>query len=263
LSKIVIKAHLLLGLEINDPRTTAVGEFRVAPPATQEDRASNPYHFYLIMATLPVTVLMWRRVGSQAVLFTVLSGVTLILFGFIFKWNTFAVRYHLPFFLLFAPAVGVVWGAFERLPVGYLFAALLLLASRPWLVSIDSRPLIPVERHSTVDSILKEPRAKLYFANALGLYDPFREMASYIEGKQCSTVGVMLSGDDPEYLLWELMRAPRPDLQIEWIVRSRTDRYSVPNFTPCAVVCNGCKEASIRGLDEVTEYGRLRVYTQK
>jgi hypothetical protein len=120
-----------------------------------------------------------------------------------------------------------------------------------------------VERHSTVDSILKEPRAKLYFANALGLYDPFRDLASHIKGKQCSVVGVMLSGDDPEYLLWELMGAPRPDLQIEWIVSSRTDRYSAPNFNPCAVVCNGCKEASIRGLDDVTEYGRLRLYTQR
>ena len=263
LSKVVIKAHLLLGLEIDDPRTTGDGEFRIAPPATQEDRTSNPYHFYLIMATFPATLLVWRRVGWQAVLFTVLSGVTLVLFSYLFTWHIFSVRYHLPFFLLLAPAVGVVWGAFEQLPVGYLFAALLLLASRPWLVSIDSRPLIPVERHSTVDSILIEPRAKLYFANALGLHDSFRDLASYIEGKQCSAVGVMLSGDDPEYLLWELMRAPRPDLQIEWIVRSRTDRYSVPNFTPCAVVCNGCKEASIRGLDEVTEYGRLRLYTQR
>ena len=263
LSKIVIKAHLLLGLEIDDPRTTGDGEFRIAPPATQEDRTSNPYHFYLIIATFPVAGLMWRRIGSQAMLFVVLSGFTLVVFSFIFKWHIFSVRYHLPFFLLFAPAVGLVWGSIDKLPVAYAFSALLLLAARPWLVSIDSRPLVPVERRSTVDSILVEPRAKLYFANALGLYDSFGDMAGDIAGKQCSTIGIMLSGDDPEYLLWELMGAPRPDLQIEWIVRSRTDRYSVPDFTPCAVVCNGCDQASVRGLDEVTKYGRLRLYTQK
>ena len=263
LSKIVIKSHLLLGLEIDDPRTTGDGEFRVAAPVTQEDLTSNPYHLYLIMATLILAFGLWKRLGWQVVLYGVLSAVTLALFSLIFKWHIFSVRYHLPFFVLFAPAVGAVWGTFKRFKVAYLLAALLLLAARPWLLSIDSRPLVPVVGHSSVESILSEPRERLYFANAPGLFDTYREITDDIKARGCAQVGLMLHGNDAEYPLWALMGAPREDLLMEWIIRGRTDRYSLAEFQPCAVVCAACEETTIRGLDLSADFGGLRLYLEK
>jgi hypothetical protein len=260
LSKIVIKSHLILGVDVMDPRTTGDGEFRIAPPVTQEDLTSNPYHFYLILITLPMVLVMWRKLGGLTVLYSTLAGLTLVAFSFIFKWHIFSVRYHLPFFVLLAPTFGLVWGSFSRFRVGALIAALLVLAARPWLFSIDSRPITPVKGHSTVDSILVEPREKLYFASAIGLYEDYRQITDAIKAKSCRTVGIMLRGGDAEYPLWVLMGAPSPDLQMEWIVRSQTDRYSVADFKPCAIVCNSCEEQVIRGLDIVRSWGNLRLY---
>ncbi|HLC03345.1 MAG TPA: hypothetical protein VJK02_09935 [Anaerolineales bacterium] len=263
LSKIVVKSHLLLGLEVDDPRTTGDGEFRIAAPVTQEDLTSNPYHFYLILASLILMLILRSRFGWLVLLYSTLSGLTLVLFSFIFKWHIFSVRYHLPFFALFGPAVGVVWEAIARFKIGYLLALLLLLASRPWLLSIDSRPLIPVEGLSSMGSILTEPRERLYFAGAPGLYDVYRSFTDDINSKSCSKIGLMLHGNDAEYLLWALLGAPRDGLLIEWIIRGPTGRYSLPDFHPCAVVCEGCEEASIRGLDLASETGTLRLYLER
>ena len=47
---LILKIVVKLGLDINDPRMTAVGYFHVIAPSTSEDIASNPYHAYLIFA---------------------------------------------------------------------------------------------------------------------------------------------------------------------------------------------------------------------
>jgi hypothetical protein len=263
LTKIVIKTHLMLGLDVMDPRTTGDGEFRIAPPVTQEDLTTNPYHFYLILITLPLVLILWKRLGRRVALYSTLAVSTLVLFSFIFKWHVFSGRYHLPFFVLLGPTFGLVWGSFRRVAVGVVLAFLLVVAARPWLFSIDSRPLVPVEGHSSVDSILAEPREKLYFAGAPGLYDVYKRMTDDIEAKNCSKVGIMLHGNDPEYLLWALLGAPRSDLQLEWIVSSRTSRYSPRNFQPCAVVCTDCEQASIRGLELSDTFGSLSLYFGK
>jgi hypothetical protein len=263
LSKIVIKSHLLLGLDVMDPRTTGDGVFRIAAPVTQEDLTSNPYHFYLILFTLPLVLLMWKKLGGRVVLYSTLAGLTLVVFSFIFKWHIFSVRYHLPFFVLLAPTFGLVWGIFNRVKVGVLLAALLVVLARPWLLSIDSRPIVPVEGHSTINSILVEPRDRLYFANNLDLYEDYRQVTDSIKAKSCQTVGIMLHGGDAEYPLWPLMGAPSPDLQMEWIVTSRTDRYAVADFMPCAILCNSCKEQVIRGLEFAQSWGDLRLYLTK
>ncbi len=39
-----------------------------------------------------------------------------------------------------------------------------------------------------------------------------------IRGAACNQVGLMLNGDDPEYLWWVQLGAPNPGLRIEWIV---------------------------------------------
>ncbi|HKZ54089.1 MAG TPA: hypothetical protein VJ123_01315 [Anaerolineales bacterium] len=139
-------------------------------------------------------------------------AATFALFSLIFKWNIFGVRYHLPYFVLFASAFGRLWGTFERVKAGSIIAAFLLVGSRPWLFSIDSRPLIPKPGRSLVGSVLVEPRERLYFANlAATSYAPLQRITSEILDRGCSEVGIMLLGDAPECWPGELMSAPRPD----------------------------------------------------
>jgi hypothetical protein len=90
--------------------------------------------------------------------------------------------------------------------------------------------------------VISRRRIDQYFLNAPQLDEPYYEMSELIEANECNQVGLILSGDTAEYLLWVFLDTPRPDLTIDWII-SRSDtsgRYRLEDFQPCAVVCEGC-----------------------
>jgi hypothetical protein len=259
---LILKTVVKLGLDINDPRMTAVGYFRVSAPTTGEDTVSNPIHAYLIFTLFISMFFLSKKHGWSLIVYGMLVATTLILFSYIFKWNVFGTRYHLPFFVLFAPVAGVLLGSLERFKTGYMIAALLFIGSYPWLFSIDSRPLIPRIGYSLVQkSILNESRETLYFANS-GVHDIYKQFTDKIKDYDCDDLGIMLLGDDPEYLLWVLMGAPRTSMRIEWVISGPTARYSPPNFKPCAIICHSCtmQQTTLRGLEIAQQSGDIWLY---
>jgi hypothetical protein len=131
-----------------------------------------------------------------------------------------------------------------------------LAAALPWLFSIQSRPLIAIPQYSLTRSILVEPRRDLYFANAQYLTDTYTSLIGTIEDAGCSQVGLVLSGNTPEYLFWVLLDAPRSDLRVEWLVSGDWSLPAAPEFSPCAVICEEC------GADVETFEGLPLVYTR-
>jgi hypothetical protein len=260
---LILKIVVKLGLDINDPRMTSVGYFHIIAPSTSEDVASNPYHAYLIFALFVLMFFMIKKLGRSVILYGLLVASTFLLFSFIYKWNAFGTRYDLAFFVLFAPAAGVIFDRLDKYKPGYLVITLLLIGSFPWLFNINSRPLIatPVST-SEQKSILKDSRQNLYFANASGVKDVYIEFTGTIKHEGCSDIGVMLEGDDPEYLIWALIGAPRSKVRIEWIVSGPTTRYAQPNFQPCAIICRGCTmdQSPLRGLEIAQQRGDTWLY---
>jgi hypothetical protein len=121
----------------------------------------------------------------------------------------------------------------------------------PWLFSIDERPLVITPKSELVQkSILETTRQELYFVNAPSERDRYIQLTDIIKSQGCKDIGLMLKGDDPEYLLWELMGAPRSSARLEWIVSGPTERYSPTDFKPCAIICRGCtrEQSPLRGL---------------
>jgi hypothetical protein len=246
----VLKVHVKLGLGLEDPATTSTGYFSIIPPNTGEDIAGNPLHAYLILIVSFLTLLVPRARNGPTLVYGLLVTSTFLLYCLMFKWQVFGSRLHLPFFVLFAPAVGIGLARLLTPQVARLVAILMLVASWSWLVSIDSRPLIPTDL-SLVRSVLEETHQELYFANANHLVGPFTDMVNIIEESECKTVALMLSGGEAEYPLWVLLGAPDPELHLEWIVSDTpSKRYRNPDFQPCALICGSCPEdwESIRGL---------------
>ncbi len=255
---LILKVVVKLGLDINDPRMTAVGYFHVIAPSTSEDVASNPYHAYLIMILFITMFFMLKKLGRPSIGYTLIVALTFLLFSFIYKWNAFGTRYHLAFFVLFAPAAGIILEKFDKFKPGYLVTTLLLIGAFPWLFSIKSRPVIITAGNDPGQkSILMDTRQDLYFANALSEREVYTRYTDTIKQAGCADVGIMLKGDDPEYLLWVLMDAPRAAVRMEWIVSGPTDRYSPADFKPCAIICRGCTRAQspLRGLEIAQQMG--------
>jgi hypothetical protein len=249
LNRAIQYIHNKIGVDIQDPRINGEGTFRVSPPSTQEDLTSNPFHAYLILLAFILVFPFWKRVGGAVVVYAGCIALGFILSWVIFKWHVFNVRYHTIFFVMFAPVIGQLLGSFQLRIWGAAVIAGLFVCSIPWLFSINSRPLIVRPGRTYPTSILSAPRQDLYFANA-GIYDAVLQIVGDVKARNCSQIGLMLLGDDPEYLFWALLGAPRDTLRIEWIVSGGfIDRIPEPDFHPCAIVCKKCSEKTIRGLD--------------
>ncbi len=249
----IVQVHEWMGLDPNDPRTTSAGEFkvRVPNPNNGEDQVSNPLHAWLYLMVVGALLLRRKVVGRPLMGYGVAVAATFVLLSWIFKWQIFGNRYQLPFFVLFAPLVGVAITLLVRDRWARVAGAALVLAGLPWLVGLRSRPLIPPRVDPIVGSVLVEERQHLYFANGLYLEPVYTPMAGTIREAGCSTVGLMLPGNGAEYLWWVLLGAPRGDLEIEWIVADTPSaRFERTDFHPCAVICEGCPEGweVIRGL---------------
>ena len=214
----ILTLHDFIGADPNDPRTTSAGRFRISPPSTAENLASNPLHALIILVLLSVLFLKRSELSFVLKLYAVLALLGLFLFSIIFKWQIFASRYHLPFFVLNAPWVGYLVAQTRARIWGLLFSVGLLLAAIPWLLQIRSRPLIPKMGESYVGSILSEPRKRLYVANGLYLLDPYTEITDWIRSRGCESVGIAISGNGAEYPIWAFLGSPSEELDLGWVV---------------------------------------------
>ena len=255
--------HKWMGLDVNDPRTTAWGKFKISTPSTHEILTGNPLHALLILVTIIVLIWQRRRLPRTLLLYASVVLFTFIIFSYIYKWLIFGSRLQLPFFVIYAPIAGFLLSRMKPKRLGEWIGVILILGSLPWLFSIETRPILPIPDRSPVKSILTESRLNLLFSSDSYLIEPARDVVIRIEEAGCSQVGLMLSGNGAEYPFWYMLKEPRSDLRIEWIVAG-TDSASLsaPTFEPCAVVCENCQIQTqiFRGLPQVFERAPYRLY---
>jgi hypothetical protein len=241
---VINKFHEFLGVEINDPRTTQVGKFRISTPSFNEVRIFNPVHAYLALISVFLLFIKFRRSDHKTAILLLANIFALVIFSYFFKWQIFAVRYTLPFFVVFGPIVGYAFSKSVKsskiLPP--VIGLILLTFSLPWLFRIEQRPL--VENREGIPfagkSLLDSPREDWYFVTG-GDQSTLKEMAASIAQAGCDQVGIVISGSSPEYLYWVALDAPRSDMRIEWITsNSATLALKDPSFIPCAVICESC-----------------------
>ncbi len=107
----IIKTHLLLGMALDDPRTTSYGSFvRVGQPVYAEARAGNTVAAVLILACAALVLMRSNLRRSPLGLYGLVVACTFLVFSGLLKWQIFGSRLQLPFFLLMAPFVGATLG---------------------------------------------------------------------------------------------------------------------------------------------------------
>lgn len=257
------RLHRVLRLDPSEPSTTAAGRFHVFPPSTNENLAGNPLHALLLAVAVGVFAFRRRELSNGSLVYAVTVLSTVFVFSLVFKWQVFGSRYHLPFFVLAAPLAGMLLAHPQARIWGKVVTVLLFAYAIPWLFQIRSRPLIPNPANAYVDSILKVPRSELYLAGGRYLEDPFNRMTMPITEAGCDRVGILISGNTPEYPLWVKLGAPEPGLRIEWLTGgSASARYAEEGFLPCAVICQSCPQdwETIRGLPRVLQYAGFQLY---
>jgi hypothetical protein len=242
---VIAKVHEIMGIDLVDLQTTIGKRFKVPLPNTNEDRATNPLHAYTLLVLFILLIIRRDRVARHVVIYALYSLATFLMLSLLIKWENFNGRLHLPFFILLSPVAGNLITQFFSVKNVRLVEVIFILASLPWLVGIQSRPLIS-NSNSYVESIFTVPRERLYFVNGGDLEEPYKEITEILRNATCTNFGIRMPGNAAEYPLWALLDSPRSEYRLEWLDSGITSRYADPEFEPCAVLCQGC------GADERT-----------
>ena len=240
----VAAAHRALGMDVNDPATTARWSVYEPPRnANHETNAPNRWHLLLLAVAVPVLVWRVRRKREWLRAVYALSLVCgFVAFCAYLKWAPFVARYQLPLFVLGAPLAAVVedFGWRWLRPPCIQVAACLFLLSGARLPALENwvRPLRGPR------SVLRVSREDQYFAD-MTLWNnrgSYFAAAGALEGTACRTIGIDIHNLQLEYPLQALLRDARPGVQfVHTGVENVSRRFAPPVAAPpCAIACLDC-----------------------
>jgi hypothetical protein len=258
----VTAVHKLIGLDVNDPRTT-MGQYRVKR-SFHEDFAGNPWHTLLVMASLVGLVLPSRGQAEAAErrrtslreiwLYVGVVVLSWLAFCALYKWQATGSRLQLSLFVLSSPVVGV---ALERVrlgpwraPSGRLAIAgvglFLTAAALRYLLINPSRPLLP--RAEDGISLWNTSRTELLFINTPESMAGYLPLIDAAAGTHCTSFGLKIDSSEPEYPFWALLAPPGSGVSLQH-VEVQAPRGGTPATGDyCAILCTYCTEKELDGM---------------
>jgi 4-amino-4-deoxy-L-arabinose transferase-like glycosyltransferase len=238
LEKAIYKIHEILGVGINDPRTTFGTDFslQVLIPIF-EDTAGNPLHFWLLLLAVALC-LSSRNLRRNQYLVSYLVTVlcSFMLFCLLIKWQIWHSRLHLPFFVLISPFIGIVVSKISPKIIENIIMIILVQASLVYVLYNEFRPIVADK------NIFNTSRVEQYLRPVINDKDSYINAAKFVAQTECKNVGLSL--ETMEYPWWVLLKNDVRDLRIEQVnvknisnVKSLSPPYS--NFIPCVIISAG------------------------
>ena len=237
--------HGALGLEIDPPETTyrrtgfavpavGVGEDAAwtrdpAAVIRHEDHAGNPLHLLVILALTLLVAHPRLRAEVAARRLCVVSVGAFLVFCALLRWQPWHSRLHLPAFVLVAPFVGhaVVALLGRRAAVG--LAAILVMASLPWLLTGLPRPVLGE------GSVFTTPRDAQYLASRPHRAASYLGAVDHLRASGCRRIGLQIGGDSAESPWFALLDGPEGPPDLFHLVPG-APRLDPP---PCAILTTG------------------------
>jgi hypothetical protein len=238
---LINKIHGLMGMDINDTRTTFSGNFYIPSGlptlgfSGNEDNASNTIICLLALSAI-IIFLFNKKLRKNRKLTIYLSLVlsSLLLFSLLVKWQPWVTRLHLPIFVLFSSFVAVVFTKILTKKQLRILILVLIISALPWLMLNRYRPLVGSY------NIFQSSRLEQYFVRQQALKEPYLEAASFLKAKNCSIIGLDLK-NPYEYPLWIALKNAQIDsLQLQHInVKDYSSvlykKKKFHDFEPCAI----------------------------
>jgi len=231
-----------------------------------EDTAGNPIPLVLVAVTLLILVANgFAGTGRLPLAYAAgcLAGYLLLPQLLSNGTSLIGVRFQLPFFVAWAPIVGVVFGGTGERRGPWNLGLFLVLCGIPWLLFNNTRPLIGRMPWTTrTPSVLTAESATLLFAMNPGVQDEYDAIARSVRLMGCSQVGLRLDSHDLEYLFWRVLHAPESGVRIETVYTyPELVRYLDPTFRPCAVICTICDgRTRLYGLPLAQDFGTVTLF---
>lgn len=242
------KMHERLGLDISDPRTTLVSEFRIPEVNTSETTSGNPVHAAMIVFSLTAVVgmVLLGKEDPDILVYSIAIFFSVLMFCYFLKWQPQGGRLQLPFFILFAPIIAVLLDRLEKFELETVLAGLLLAYAMIWLFQTQERPVIPDAERTYPVSVFSEDRTSLYFATHPEDEAIYRAISDVIKDRGMVAIGLDLAKSSEEYPFWALLGAPDDELRIEWVnTETASAKYLRDDFSPQAIICESCARVDV------------------
>lgn len=192
---------VVLGSELNNPKTTWKGESFRIPYSRHEDTAGNLIHMLIALFGVVLLLVTWGRGYFTKVIWYAV-GILLgaVLYCLILKWQPWNSRLHTPLFALAAPLMAIIITADlgrVRKCMSYVIILCMVLYSLPFALANESRSLVSLEWN-------RDDRMKLYFINRKNLFDDYKSAMNILGDADNDEVGLYLDEDedDWEYPFW-------------------------------------------------------------
>jgi len=189
----------VLGVHLNNPKTTFLNTEFDIKYRRHEDRAGNFFHMVLALLGLFLLPILWRRrIDLNIIWYTsgLLSGV--ILYCTLVQWQPWATRLHTPIFALFTPlmAIFVTTGSYVLWKsTNLLLISLLIFYGLFVTIDNETRSLISLDWY-------KKERIELYFANRNYLFDSYETIIRMLREAGTNEVALYIHEDAWEYPFW-------------------------------------------------------------
>ena len=236
--KAIYKIHEILGVGINDPRTTFGTDFSLQTLIPIfEDTAGNPIHFWLLL--LAAAVCLGRRSlkkNKYIVSYLITVVCSFCLFCLLIKWQIWHSRLHLPFFVLISPFMGVVISNNFNKRLANIIMIIFIQISLVYVLCNEFRPIVGEK------NIFNTSRVEQYLRPVINDKDSYINAAKFVAQTQCKNIGLSL--ETMEYPWWVLLKNDDRAIRIEQVnvknfsnVKALSPTYK--NFTPCAIISTG------------------------
>ncbi|MFH2104553.1 MAG: hypothetical protein ABIJ39_14490 [Chloroflexota bacterium] len=239
-----------------------------------EDLAGSPLHALLVPVTL-MLLAKYRSGHKRSVLrwyvIAILSMCASL--AIVMNYALYSLRFHLPFFIVWAPVIGVALGRINKPNLVWIACMFFLVVSMPWVLVNRTRPLIAMRNSTdpftipcfagcTNGSILIEPPESTVFGTLIDVRNDYISLARDIRSLPCQDIGLRLDSHDPEYLFWWLLSAPESGFRLETIYTyPELEQYLDQTFTPCAIICTTCNdEISFQDFSIYGNYANVKLY---
>ena len=197
--------------------------------ARQEAFGANPLHVVLICWAMSYLIVasLRRRDLRVAALLAISVACGFLLFSGAMRWNVFAVRYHVPLFVVSSALIAV---SFERHRiVGRVVGFVLVVACLPQLLDNHARSLLH-PRYPFPTPLAAYFRAGDETAKA------YEDATDALARSRCHNLGIA-NWVLAEYPLWAGLRENRWNGRIAHVnVKNESSRLADVNFRPCAQV---------------------------
>ena len=234
--------HGLLGIDINDRRTTFLNTKFHILFSLHEDAAGNLVHLSLILLSLFLFLLKREQMKSFRLgYYPIALACGFFLLCIYIKWTPWHSRYHLPLFVLSSTFVAITFSHVLWQKITKLIIIILLLLALPFVFNNYSRPLIGKK------NIFNSSRTDLSFYIRPYLKAPYIGAINFLMEKGCKDIGLVIDGDYAEdyweYPFWSLLEENNRQglfhLEHVDVKNFSSTKYQLSafnDFSPCAIV---------------------------